>query len=129
MFAAMCFMFFFFLGFVVMFYYLLRKLDNQNQLLSDEHAQLRVLLRAMESRLDQMERIGTRDATNAAQPATGVFMADIEENGSAGHDPLLHLSFEEPRIPGLNFAANQSRELLPDPGGLDPRLSAPQEKA
>lgn len=118
MFLLMLFMFFFFLGFVAMFMYLLRRLDNQTKTLADEHAQLRVLLRAMESRLDklgQMERISSayqsqlRDGEMAA--------AQKDTSDAAGRDPLLHLSFEKPR--GIEGDVDPGLSLDLEPGGWD----------
>lgn len=104
MFMLMLFMFCFFLGFVIMFYYLLARLDNQSKALSDEHAQLRVLLRALESRLEkmgQMERYGVLLQNQAAQQdGEGITMTQSEgvpgTPDEPGHDPLLHLSFDQP---------------------------------
>ena len=106
MFVLMLFMFFFFVGFAAMFYYLLRRLDLQARFLSDEHAQMRVLLRALESRMDKMStQPGGRPAF-AEQPSPrdefGVSVEDLDPRGGmAGHDSLLHLSFEEPQNPEL----------------------------
>lgn len=90
MLALMGFMFFFLLSFIAMFFFFIRKQENFFRQLSDEHAQLRVLLRALECRLDHMS------ADNKAE-GQGSPEGDSEAAESAGHDPLLHLSFEEPQ--------------------------------
>lgn len=104
MYALMIFMFCFFLGSLAMFIYSSQKRENLGRALSDEHAQLRVLLRAMESRLDNMEKLLAiqtmpKDAANSAGTADhGSFVAveHSQNQEPAGHDPLLHLSFEDP---------------------------------
>lgn len=104
MYVLMIFMFCFFLGSLAMFIYSSQKRESLARSLSDEHAQLRVLLRAMESRLDNMEKMMAlhtmpKDASNSAGMADhGSFMAEehAQNQEPAGHDPLLHLSFEDP---------------------------------
>lgn len=92
MLALMGFMFFFLLSFIAMFFFFIRKQENFFRQLSDEHAQLRVLLRALECRLDHMS------ADNKAEEGQASPECDSDAPGSAaGHDPLLHLSFEEPQ--------------------------------
>lgn len=107
MFTAMLFAFFFFLGFLAMFIYSERKRENLVRGLSDEHAQLRVLMRALESR---MERLETPDGANDAQAAES---ADEKPGTVEGpeHDPLLRLSFDEPG------KADPALELLADSAG------------
>lgn len=104
MFMLMLFMFCFFLGFVAMFYHLLGTLDRQGKALSDEHAQLRVLLRALESRLDRMSQAERFNGQLQAQEGEQITMTASELvpglDSASGHDPLLHLSFDQPRIPG-----------------------------
>lgn len=70
-----------------MFWYLLNRIETHFHTLEEENARLRVLLRALESRLDKMN-ISTCIVENEK----------IENNDStpAAHDPLLHLSFENP---------------------------------
>ncbi len=113
MFFLMLFMFFFFLGFAVMFYYLVHRIDGQFQVLGEEHAQLRVLLRAVESRLDKLE--SERDDTD--QPISVSAMAD-----AAGHDPLLHLSFEEPVNPAAPADPGLELDFAPEPRCRDAGL-------
>lgn len=104
MYALMIFMFCFFIGSLAMFIYSSQKRENLSRALSDEHAQLRVLLRAMESRLDNMEKLLAiqtmpKDAASSAGMAEhNSFMAveHTQNKEPAGHDPLLHLSFEDP---------------------------------
>lgn len=89
MFTIMVFAFFFFLGFLVMFLYSEHKRDNLVRNLSDEHAQLRMLLRALESRLEHMEQGKNDDKAMPDEPAT-------PEAQPAENDPLLSLSFDDP---------------------------------
>ena len=89
MFNAMLFAFFFFLGFLAMFIYSERKRDKQARSLSEEHAQLRLLLRAIEARLDND---GTVSSPVLNEEAT------MENGNGSDYDPLLHLSFEEPGL-------------------------------
>lgn len=98
MFMLMLFMFFFFLGSIFMFLYVLKKMDRQETTLSEEHAQLRVLLRALESRLEkisQMERLNA--IMQGHLNAESIFPdKNQDSDGSEKQDPLLHLSFEKP---------------------------------
>lgn len=115
MFLLMLFMFCFFLGSIAMFFYLLKRLDNQTRILADEHAQMRVLLRAMESRLEkisQMERLnalmrGDLDPNTVLPGESG----DADE--TAGHDPLLHLSFEKFQSPEGQVNPGLSLDIEP----------------
>lgn len=102
MFMLMLFMLFFLIASIAMFIFIVKKMDANYKNMSDEHAQLRVLLRAMESRLDHMEKyLATGRALNAA----GIERVDSkdkaddfgEQKDESEYDPLLHLSFEEPR--------------------------------
>lgn len=111
MFMLMLFMFCFFLGSIAMFWYVLRKMDAQTRAFGDEHAQLRVLLRAMESRLDkigQMERLNAM-FQGQMDPNTPLPGEAAQESEPAAHDPLLHLSFDQPQAikgpidPGLDL--------------------------
>lgn len=98
MFMLMLFMFCFFLGFLAMFVYLLGRLDRQARNMGDEHAQLRVLLRAMEARLEKMAQ---REKVNAIlqgqMGAEAALPGERMDEDVAGNDPLLHLSFDRPR--------------------------------
>lgn len=118
MFLQLVFMFCFFLGSMAMFYYLLKKLDALTQALSDEHAQMRVLLRAMESRLDklsQMERLSALFQGKFPPDGTlpGEASSKAEKEEAPGHDPLLHLSFEQP--PKLDEPIDPGLDLNLDP--------------
>lgn len=88
MYSLMIFMFLFFLGFLAAYYYLLKKMDAGFRQLSEECAQIRVLVRAAESRLDGL--------TVDAEPAT-------PEKDPSARDPLLHLSFEEAPRPEMEL--------------------------
>lgn len=90
--TIMIFLFFFFLGIIGMFWYQGSRLTHQLGELSEEHAQLRVLLRALESRMDNIAVL--EKARNPQEPLPS-FMQ--EEEKSPGHDPLLHLSFDKTR--------------------------------
>lgn len=95
----MLFMFCFFLGFVAMFMYLLRKLNRQTNMLSDEHAQMRVFLRAMESRLDKIAQMERLNAVLQGKLDPGAILPGESENldEAANRDSLLNLSFEKPK--------------------------------
>ena len=82
MFSIMLFIFLCFLGMLAVLFHMLRSQERLCQVLRDEHAQMRVLLRAMESRLDALDG----SAGSEPRPA-GTLPA---------RDPLLHLSFEDP---------------------------------
>ncbi len=82
MFSIMLFIFLCFLCMLAVIFYMLRSQERLCRILRDEHAQMRVLLRAMESRLDAL--------TGAADPAPRP-TEDVP-----ARDPLLHLSFEDP---------------------------------
>lgn len=125
MFALMLFMFLFFLGFLVMFIYLLGKLNRQSKALSDEHAQLRVLLRAMESRLDKMAQMERLNAVLQGKLDSDAILPgeSANEDDSAGHDPLLHLSFEKPRNIAGDVDPGLSLDL--EPGSWN--LGVPQK--
>lgn len=83
MFSIMLFIFLCFSGMLAVLFHMLRSQERLCRALREEHAQLRVLLRAVESRLD------TLDGSAAARPTP-------TQAAPAG-DPLLHLSFEAPR--------------------------------
>lgn len=112
MFLLMLFMFCFFIGFAAMFFYLIKRMDDQVKVLSDEHAQIKVLLRAMESRIDKITRLENLNAVFKNQmEADGLMPAGMAEQNAAGHDPLLHLSFEQPHNPEMNMG--QKLDLTP----------------
>lgn len=104
MFSLMLFIFLCFLGMLAVQFYMLRSQERLNRALRDEHAQMRVLLRAMEARLDAL-----------GCPAETAVQAT-----PAAQDPLLHLSFDAPAAkkaaprtpvvdPGLDLHMNSSR--------------------
>lgn len=100
MFSLMLFIFLCFLGMLAVQFYMLRSQERLNRTLREEHAQLRVLLRAVEARLDAL---GCPAAPTMAETAV--------QATPAAQDPLLHLSFEAP-------AARQAAPRTPavDPG-------------
>lgn len=94
MLTVMLFLFCFFVGFLAIFWHQSRSLQKQLQNLSEEHAQLRVLLRALESRMDGIAALEkVRGA--GKEPASAGECPEAKE--MSGHDPLLHLSFEKTR--------------------------------
>lgn len=99
MLSIMLFLFLFFIGLLAMFWYFYRRVEQNARILRDEHAQLRVLMRAMESHLDHMDRIETLRARDEKLASGDDDNPDlqVDENDNAGADPLLHLSFEGPR--------------------------------
>lgn len=96
MFSLMLFMFFFFVGMIAVMWYGQNKLEKQIHSLSEQNAQLNILLRAMESRIDRMMGESKNSSVNSAM------------------DPLLHLSFGDssldslPKDMGLNIAPDYS---------------------
>lgn len=94
MFELMIFMFLFFIGSIAMFYYLIKRIDNIFNQLTDEHAQLRVLMRSLEAQLEQLEKTKPVDG-DGHQRADGMATAT---------DPLLHLSFEQSGLPEQQLA-------------------------
>lgn len=144
MFSIMLFIFLCFFGILAVLVYMLRTQERLVQQLRDEHAQVRVLLRAVESRLDYLD--GTRPADAGAdarlqtdQPGTQATPAEMfgaanplenfpgqtraarltpVHDGRAADmaaDPLLHLSFDPPAA----HAASRSAAGAP---AVDPAL-------
>lgn len=120
MFSLLLFMFCFFLGSIAMFFYSIKKRESQFRNLNEEHAQLRVLMRAMESRLDNIEKylascpgiVSTAARQEGAE--AGCEDASDMDHKNQENDPLLHLSFEDPdKIEGIKRDPNL--ELLLDP--------------
>lgn len=111
MLSLMIFIFLCFLGMLGMLYFMLRNQEKMCQTLREEHAQTRLLLRALESRLENT----VRGATPPADPDS-----PREPEASPLHDPLLRLSFDEPAAPPKKPAADPALELhmddLPLPG-------------
>ena len=99
-----------FFGILAVLYHMLRSQEKLCKSLHEEHAQMRVMLRSLESRLDDLDvaapaaaagngatRLAPRPASHAAaQPA---------------EDPLLHLSFGDP-----------AQSASPSTPGVDPAL-------
>ena len=110
MFSIMLFIFLCFFGILAVLYHMLRSQEKLCKSLHEEHAQMRVMLRSLESRLDDLDvaapaaaagdgatRLAPRPASHAAaQPA---------------EDPLLHLSFGDP-----------AQSVSPSTPGVDPAL-------
>ena len=110
MFSIMLFIFLCFFGILAVLYHMLRSQEKLCRSLHEEHAQMRVMLRSLESRLDDLDvaapaaaagngatRLAPRPASHAAaQPA---------------EDPLLHLSFGDP-----------AQSASPSTPGVDPAL-------
>ena len=132
MFSALLFIFFCFFGILAALFFLHKREEQAWQLLRDEHAQLRVLTRALESRLEylaavcldpeQARRAGERSAKEAQHEAPYP-PRDETPAGPSGTDPLLRLSFEEPETPraaGEN-GRDPALELRFAPGEDEPR--------
>lgn len=113
MFALMLFMFFYFLGSIAMFIYLIKKIDSNARQLSEEHAQLRVLLRAMESRMEKPDTPENAQSTGDDKNAS----SETREDLASGHDPLLHLSFERPPTPEQDFSTGLNINFDPQSPG------------
>lgn len=84
MFSIMLFMFLFFTGFAVLFWNLQRQMNLQFNKLSEENARLRVLLRSLESRLDNKKNAGCDDLDATDE--------------DCGAESLLSLSLEQPAM-------------------------------
>ena len=137
MFSALLLIFFCFFGILAALFYLLKRQEQAWQLLRDEHAQLRVLVRALESRLEylaagcldpeQARRAEARAAKDGGDEKAGDSSAPLADGpaGASGTDPLLRLSFEEPetpRAPGTGEAGHDpALELRFAPGEEEPR--------
>lgn len=90
-FAMMSIMFFIFLCFIgisAMLYYVLRCQERHCRMLREDNAELRVLLRALESRMARLE--GDAPVAAPVRPAAPAAEAPAER------DSLLHLSFDAP---------------------------------
>ena len=108
MFSIMLFIFLCFFGILAVLYHMLRSQEKLCKSLHEEHAQMRVLLRAMEARLDAL-----------GCPAPKLAEAAVQATPAA-QDPLLHLSFDAPAAkkaaprtpvvdPGLDLHMDSSR--------------------
>ena len=98
MFELMVFMILFFVGITSVMGYLIIKIDNNYKQLSEEHAGLRVMLRAIESQIEQL----TSASPSAAGGVSREKSYDIPSQ--AAYDPLLRLSFEEAPKPEEDFS-------------------------
>lgn len=109
MFSIMLFIFLCFFGILAVLYHMLRSQEKLCKSLHEEHAQMRVLLRSLESRLDAIDAVET-----AAAPAGNRSAARLAPRSAPqpAEDPLLHLSFDEP-------AQNVGSSAAP---GVDPAL-------
>lgn len=96
MLSIMLFIFLFFLGIFAMFCYFVKRVEQNAAILRDEHAQLRVLMRAMEAHLDHLDRLETLRAREGRTHSENEPENEDAERPEteAGNDPLLHLSFE-----------------------------------
>ena len=109
MFSIMLFIFLCFFGILAVLYHMLRSQEKLCKSLHEEHAQMRMMLRSLESRLDAME-VATPAATGngatrlAPRPASHAVPQPAE-------DPLLHLSFDDP-----------AQNVRPAAPGVDPAL-------
>lgn len=142
MFSIMLFIFLCFFGILAVLVYMMRGQERLVKQLRDEHAQLRVLLRAMESRLDYPDarpaeaepddHLLTDQSLSQAAPenphTTDPFenfsgqtraarLTPVHENRTADtdSDPLLHLSFDPP-------AAHASGRFAAGHTAVDPAL-------
>ena len=105
MLSLMIFIFLCFLGMLGMLYFMLRNQEKMCQTLREEHAQTRLLLRALESRLENTVR-GTVAPAGMDSPR--------EPEAPSLHDPLLRLTFDEPAAPPAKPAVDPALELHMD---------------
>jgi hypothetical protein len=93
---SMAFAFLCFTGVFVMFLYLMRSLEKFQEHMRDEHAQLRVQMRALETRLDMLTGAASPSAhalpPNDAQAP--LVLAPKEAPDAVTEDPLMQF---EPR--------------------------------
>jgi hypothetical protein len=97
----MVFTFLCFTGIFVMFFYLMRSLEHFQEHMRDEHAQLRVQIRALEARLDSLAgAVAARELPPAHAPPPGgaaqtpLVLAPKDPLDAALDDPLIQF---EPR--------------------------------
>lgn len=93
MMSIMFFIFLCFFGLAAILFYVLRCQERQYQMLREENAQLRVLLRAIDSRLDLggLPVSSTEAAHRAPRPS--------QPGTPDEQDSLLHLNFDAPSSP------------------------------
>jgi len=96
----MAFAFLCFTGIFVMFFYLMRSLEKFQEHMRDEHAQLRVQIRALESRLNMLTDAAARQAPSPAHaslsddPQAPLVLVPNDPLDAVLNDPLMHF---EPR--------------------------------
>ena len=97
---SMAFAFLCFTGIFVMFFYLMRSLEKFQEHMRDEHAQLRVQMRALEARLDILAgEASTQTPPSACAPLSDdpqapLLLAPKDPLDAALDDPLMRF---EPR--------------------------------
>ncbi len=101
MFSIMLFIFLCFFGILAVLYHMLRSQEKLCKSLHEEHVQMRVLLRSLESRLDALDVAEQED--NALSTKGAAHLAPRPAPQPA-QDPLLHLSFDEPAAPSVSAA-------------------------
>ena len=82
--------------FSAMFFHVLWRQEQIAKSLKEENTQLRVLLRALESRMDYLAQICLAEKGQLPDSSIRDTRARAD---MAGIDPLLHLSFDEPGHP------------------------------
>ena len=107
MFSIMLFIFLCFFGILAVLYHMLRSQEKLCKSLHEEHAQMRMMLRSLESRLDAMDVA----ASAAAGSGNGATRLAPRPAPQPAEDPLLHLSFDDP-----------AQSVCPAAPGLDPAL-------
>ena len=93
MFSIMLFIFLCFFGILAVLYHMLRSQEKLCRSLHEEHVQMRVLLRSLESRLDGLD---VTEQENTAPSPQGAVRLAARPAPQPAEDPLLHLSFDEP---------------------------------
>ena len=92
MFSIMLFIFLCFFGILAVLYHMLRSQEKLCRSLHEEHVQMRVLLRSLESRLDGLD-VTEQETAPSLQSAARLAARPAPQ---PAEDPLLHLSFDEP---------------------------------
>ena len=105
MFSIMLFIFLCFFGILAVLYHMLRSQEKLCKSLHEEHAQMRMMLRSLESRLDAM------DVAAPAATGNGATRLAPRSAPQPAEDPLLHLSFDDP-----------AQSVSPAAPGMDPAL-------
>lgn len=119
MFSIMLFIFLCFCGILAVLFYMLRSQERLCQTLRDEHAQLRLLLRAVEARLDAPCSVHGSAAEAANEGGAKFHSAPPLPE----HDSLLNLSFDavgtahQPQVktdPALDLHFDPAEEYEPE---------------